>query len=136
MAIDAKQLYQWCKVPCRELEGHPGLKVPFRLVEDSAAMGQLMARELVDEIKAAGGESFRAIIPCGPSCWYQPFTDAELIQQAVNFVLSQDITGLCTVGDTRVLPLVLQACENYTAMSENEQEALIATAEAYEPLFA
>ncbi len=67
--------------------------------------------------------------------WYQPFTDAEHIQQAVNFVLSQDVTGLCTAGDTRVLPLVLRACENYTAMSESEQEALIATAGAYEPLF-
>jgi predicted aldo/keto reductase-like oxidoreductase len=68
--------------------------------------------------------------------WYQPFTDAEHIQQAVNFVLSQDVTGLCTAGDTRLLPLVLRACENYTAMSESEQESLIATAEAYEPLFA
>jgi len=70
------------------------------------------------------------------STWYQPFTDAEHIQQAVNFVLSQDVTGLCTVGDTRLLPLVLRACDNYTALSESEQAALIATAEAYEPLFA
>jgi len=67
--------------------------------------------------------------------WYQPFTDAEHIQQAVNFVLSQDVTGLCTAGDTRLLPLVLRACEDYVALSESEQEALIATAEAYEPLF-
>jgi len=67
--------------------------------------------------------------------WYQPFTDAEHIQRAVNFVLSQDVTGLCTVGDTRLLPLVLRACANYTAMSESDQEALIATGEAYEPLF-
>ena len=68
--------------------------------------------------------------------WYQPFTDAEHIQQAVNFALSQDVTGLCTAGDTRLLPLVLRACDRYAAMSESEQEALIATAEAYEPLFA
>ena len=67
--------------------------------------------------------------------WYQPFTDAEHIQQAVNFVLSRDVTGLCTVGDTRLLPLVLRACDSYTALSESEQAALIATAEAYEPLF-
>jgi len=76
MSISAKQLYQWCRVPCQELEGHPDLKVPFRLVKDSESMGQLMARELVDEIQAAAfrGEGFRGIIPCGPSCWYQPFT--------------------------------------------------------------
>ena len=70
------------------------------------------------------------------STWYQPFTDAEHIQQAVNFVLSQDVTGLCTAGDTRLLPLVLRACEDYVALSESQQEALIAAAEAYEPLFA
>jgi glucosamine-6-phosphate deaminase len=77
MSISAKQLYQWCRVPCQELEGHPDLKVPFRLVKDSESMGQLMARELVDEIQAAAsrGEGFRGIIPCGPSCWYQPFTE-------------------------------------------------------------
>ena len=36
-----------------------------------------MARELVDEIKAHNdrGEATRAIIPCGPACWYRPFTD-------------------------------------------------------------
>jgi aryl-alcohol dehydrogenase-like predicted oxidoreductase len=67
--------------------------------------------------------------------WYKPFTDAEHIQQAVNFALSQDVTGLCTAGDIRVLPLVLQACGKFTPMSQAEQETLIATANQYEPLF-
>lgn len=68
--------------------------------------------------------------------WYQPFTDPDNIQQAVNFVLSQDVTGLCTVGDTRLLPLVLGACENFTLLSETGQEALVDSAVEYEPLFA
>jgi glucosamine-6-phosphate deaminase len=40
-------------------------------------MGQLMARELVDVIQDNNGRGqvTRAIIPCGPSCWYKPFTD-------------------------------------------------------------
>ncbi len=70
------------------------------------------------------------------STWYKPFTDAEHIQQCVNFVLSQDVTGLCTAGDIHVLPLVLEACQNSTPMPLDEQEALIATANQYEPLFA
>ena len=70
------------------------------------------------------------------STWYKPFTDAEHIQQCVNFVLSQDVTGLCTAGDIHVLPLVLDACQNFTPMPLDEQEALIATANQYEPLFA
>jgi glucosamine-6-phosphate deaminase len=74
--ITADMLYQWCKIPYQELEGHPDLKIPFRLCRDSEGMGEIMARELVDEIKAhnAKGESTRAIIPCGPACWYEPFT--------------------------------------------------------------
>ena len=77
MSISPKELYEWCRVPYQELEGHPDLKIPFRLVKDSESMGRLMARELVEEIRAAAsrGDEFRAIIPCGPSCWYRPFAD-------------------------------------------------------------
>ena len=75
--VTAKQLYEWCKIPYTELVNHPERKIPFRLVKDSQEMGEVMAWELVDEIKAANqrGTQFRAIIPCGPSCWYKPFTD-------------------------------------------------------------
>lgn len=75
--ITPAQLYEWCKVPYDQLENHPDLKVPFRLCADSAEMGRIMARELVDEIQRhnAAGEVTRAIIPCGPACWYKPFTD-------------------------------------------------------------
>jgi aryl-alcohol dehydrogenase-like predicted oxidoreductase len=68
--------------------------------------------------------------------WYRPFTDIEHIQPAVNFALSQDITGLCTAGDVGVLPTFLHACEQFTPLKSPEQEALIATADQYESLFA
>ncbi len=75
--IDVSDLYKWCKVPYNQLETNPGLKVPFRLVKDSEEIGILMARELTDEIKSNNnaGKTTRAIIPCGPVCWYRPFTD-------------------------------------------------------------
>lgn len=66
-------------MPADQLTSHPKLRIPFRMVGDSSAMGHLMARELVDLIIQANAEkrAFRAIIPCGPACWYQPF--AELV---------------------------------------------------------
>jgi len=72
-----QELYQWCRTPYDQLVTAPGRKIPFRLCRDSDEMGALMARELVDEIQAHNrrGEATRAIIPCGPSCWYRPFTD-------------------------------------------------------------
>jgi glucosamine-6-phosphate deaminase len=47
------------------------------MVRDSVEMGQLMAEELASliERKNAAGLSTRAIIPCGPKCWYEPFTN-------------------------------------------------------------
>lgn len=68
--------------------------------------------------------------------WYEPFTAPHFIQQAVNFVLSQPVTGLCTGGDYRLLPDVLSACQNFKPMSAAEQQAFIQAAEAYTPLFA
>ncbi len=75
--ITPQELYAWCKVPFDQLENHPQLKIPFRLCRDSLEMGELMARELVDEILYHNRrqEITRAIIPCGPTCWYKPFTD-------------------------------------------------------------
>jgi glucosamine-6-phosphate deaminase len=70
------ELYKWCRVPWQELEQHPDRKIPLRICRDSAEMGAIMARELVDEIQAHNrrGEVTHAIVPCGPTCWYQPFT--------------------------------------------------------------
>ena len=75
--VSPSQLLNWCQIPYQNLVTHTERKVPFRLCTDSAEMGRIMARELVDEIQAhhVRGEPTRAIIPCGPSCWYQPFTD-------------------------------------------------------------
>jgi len=75
--IIPQELFNWCKIPYSELENHPNLKIPFRICKDSESMGKIMARELVDEIKIHNkkGEIIRAIIPCGPICWYKPFTD-------------------------------------------------------------
>lgn len=74
--------------------------------------------------------------PRNYTTWYQPFDQPEQIQQAVDFALSQPgVTGICTAGDTRLLPLVLQACENFTPMAPAQQEAAIASAALYQPLF-
>ncbi len=67
--------------------------------------------------------------------WYEPFGQMAEIQKGVNFALSYDVTGLCTVGDTRILPMVLQACESFTRLSEDELEAMIESGKKYEPLF-
>jgi len=68
--------------------------------------------------------------------WYQPFTEPQAIQTAVNFALSQEVSGICTAGDVGLLPLVLQACQNFTPLGDADQQDLIQSSMAHEPLFA
>ena len=79
--LNLKDLYHWCSIPVTQLENHPQLKTPFRMVKDSAEMGEVMAHDFVEEIKQANAEGrmFRAIVPCGPKCWYAPF--ARMVNQ-------------------------------------------------------
>ena len=67
--------------------------------------------------------------------WYEPFEEMDTIQQAVNFALSYEVTGLCTPGDVRVLPMVIQACENYRELDHEQAEAMLELGRQYEPLF-
>ena len=67
--------------------------------------------------------------------WYEPFDDMENIQRAINFSLSYQVTGICTPGDIRVLPLVIQACENFRELNHEQMEEMIESGKKYEPLF-
>lgn len=86
-------------------------------------------------IKAIGKGVWRDA-PHTATTWYIPFVEREQIQSAINFVLSQDVTGICTAGDVNLLQAQLDACENFQPMSEREQADLIATASQYESVFA
>lgn len=67
--------------------------------------------------------------------WYEPFDDMDTIQRAVNFALSYEITGLCTPGDVRILPMFIQACEDFTELNHDQIEELIELGKQFEPLF-
>jgi aryl-alcohol dehydrogenase-like predicted oxidoreductase len=60
------------------------------------------------------------------ACWYEPFDSPEIIQKSVDFTLSQTgVTGLCTTGDIHILPMFLDACENFSPMDQDSQNNLI-----------
>jgi len=117
---------------------------PLNFVLYASPVYRRNAEELLRQCRArdVGVMIIRAIAkgpwgdrPKAYNTWYEPFDDAGHIRQAVNFALSQDVTGLCTVADVTVLPLFLEACENFTPMDETEQKALIATANRYASIF-
>jgi glucosamine-6-phosphate deaminase len=73
--VDRRELERWCRIPVDELAEH-GPRVAFRIAADASEMARLMALELVDLVgeNEAAGRATRAIVPCGPTGWYAPFT--------------------------------------------------------------
>jgi predicted aldo/keto reductase-like oxidoreductase len=67
--------------------------------------------------------------------WYRPFTENEWIKKGVEFALSQPITGICTPGDINLLPLVVDACQQFQPMDADHQVDLISQTPQFEPLF-
>ncbi len=61
--------------------------------------------------------------------------DASPLVTGWILALSLPVTALATPGDTRLLPEVLAAAESFTPMSKAEQDALLAQAKAFQPLF-
>ncbi len=73
--------------------------------------------------------------PQTQTTWYEPFTNQAEIDLAVHWVLSRPGVFLNTVGDTTLLPKVLDAADRWdTAVSQAEIEAQIGQV-AMEPLF-
>jgi aryl-alcohol dehydrogenase-like predicted oxidoreductase len=73
--------------------------------------------------------------PHTATTWYEPFDKMDEIQRALNFALSYEVTGFCTAGDTKILPMVLKACENFKRLNTAELEEMIGSGKEYEPLF-
>jgi aryl-alcohol dehydrogenase-like predicted oxidoreductase len=68
--------------------------------------------------------------------WYEPFDEQARINQMVRFVLSQPaVTCIPIAGDVRILPMVIEAAENFTPMPESEQAALIGELAGHESIF-
>lgn len=67
--------------------------------------------------------------------WYRPFEEKEIIQDNINFVLSNKLTHICTPGDYRLLNDVYEACENFEPMSLNDRQSLIEKQDEFELIF-
>ncbi len=60
------------------------------------------------------------------STWYEPLDDQERISAAVAFVLShQQITGIATAGEVRLLPLIVQAEKDAAGISREDAAAVL-----------
>jgi aryl-alcohol dehydrogenase-like predicted oxidoreductase len=117
---------------------------PLNFVQMANPEYQRHAKELVSVCRAKDvGTMVIKSVTKGPwgdkqhtaTTWYEPFDQMEEIQRAVNFALSYQVTGICTAGDVRILPMVVQACENFKELSHEQMEEMIEFGKQYQPLF-
>jgi len=100
--LDLKDLHRWCSIPSGDLAGHPGLRVPLRIVPDAAALGEAMAADFAADIERANreGRPYHAIVPCGPKEWYAPFARIVNVRRislknAVMFHMDENLDYNC-----------------------------------------
>jgi aryl-alcohol dehydrogenase-like predicted oxidoreductase len=117
---------------------------PLNFVQMAMPEYRSAAEELISVCKAKDvGTMIIKSITKGPwgekpktaTTWYEPFDKMDEIQRGVDFVLSHDVTGVCTAGDINILPMVIQACENFKPLASEEREAMIESGSQFEALF-
>lgn len=100
-----------------------------------ALLGTCRSRDVGTMIIKSVTRSPWGDLPRTHQTWYRPFTELASIQTAVNFALSLDVTGLCTAGDPKVLPLMLRACQEFQPLDAAQRQAMIDSPGQGEPLF-
>ena len=87
-------------------------------------------------IKAVSRRNWPAAAEHTYTTWYEPFDDQERVTAAVAWVLShQEVTGIATPGDVRLLPLVIEAERRLDQTSARQAEAALAGASDYSSPF-
>jgi glucosamine-6-phosphate deaminase len=81
-------------------------------------MGQLMAQDLADLIDANNrrGQPTRAIVPCGPKCWYAPF--AELVNSRSISLVNVSVFHMDECLDWQARPLARNHPYNFRTFME------------------
>jgi predicted aldo/keto reductase-like oxidoreductase len=68
--------------------------------------------------------------------WYEPFDDQDRITAATVWVLShEEVTGIATPGDVRLLPLVIEAAKQVGTMPVADAEEVLTAATDYSSPF-
>jgi len=70
-----------------------------------------------------------------PRAWYQPIDALEEARKAVRFTLSEDVTSAIPPGDIRLYRLAINLASEFTPLTADEREKILAGTEGIAPLF-
>ena len=83
--IDTKKMFEFCRIPVDQLEGHPDAKVKVKIYETKDEVYQWVAQDMLEEVIRNNdkGNTTRWILPCGPTKQY-PYFIKWVNEQKVN----------------------------------------------------
>ncbi len=70
-----------------------------------------------------------------PNLWYEPFTEEEQIEKALQFTLSKDITGTVHAGDSIFMKKTLEFVEGRKEFPAPDQEEILTMIKEIKPIF-
>jgi predicted aldo/keto reductase-like oxidoreductase len=68
-------------------------------------------------------------------CWYAPIEDKDLLKLALRWTLSQPITAAVPPGDPELWHMAVKAAQDFTPITDDEEEELRENARGRMPLF-
>jgi aryl-alcohol dehydrogenase-like predicted oxidoreductase len=111
---------------------------PAYLADYEALVAEARAQDVgLMIIKAASRRNWPEAAERAYTTWYEPFDDQERITAAVAWTLShQEVTGIATPGDVRLLPLLVEAERRLDQTGLADAEEVLAGAAGYSSPFA
>ncbi len=116
----------------------------FRFAQDPAyrrdfeALREAIAAEDVGLriIKSVARNLWKSSEGASYTTWYEPMDEQRLVTAAVAFVLAvPEVTGVCTAGDVRLLPLFIEAEKRASSLPTEEVSSVLSGVTEYEPPF-
>jgi aryl-alcohol dehydrogenase-like predicted oxidoreductase len=87
-------------------------------------------------IKAIARNLWRTSGDATYTTWYEPFDEQAYVTAAVAFVLARpEVTGICTAGDVRLLPLLIRAERDRASLSVDDIGSVLSGVPEYGSLF-
>jgi aryl-alcohol dehydrogenase-like predicted oxidoreductase len=110
---------------------------PAYLADYRDLVAEVRARDVgLMVIKAAARRNWPEAAAHAYTTWYEPFDDQVRIAAAVAWVLShEEVTGIATPGDVRLLPLVVEAERRLARAGPGDAEGVLAAAGDYSSPF-
>jgi predicted aldo/keto reductase-like oxidoreductase len=70
-----------------------------------------------------------------PKCWYEPYEDPAIVELALNWTLSQNISLAIPSGEENLFKMCLDFAKNCRKLTQSQIERLKEIASALEPIF-